>query len=242
MSEHGSAMTDNGFSDEFHTDMLVVAHPDDSEFSSAGTVARLKDAGKRVVLIQVTSGDKGSPDLDTDPAELARVREGEELEAARRLGMDEVVFLRCEDGALMPDLTLREKIVRMIRAHKPDVIITHDPFRPYALHPDHRAVGLASTDAVYPTARDPLYFPEHLQEGLQPHKTAEIWFFGPEHPDKVVDITDTFDRKIDALRAHQTQVGAAEELEERMRERARELAEDQPFELGEAFKVIQMRR
>jgi LmbE family N-acetylglucosaminyl deacetylase len=235
-------MTDHEFGDEFQTYMLVVAHPDDSEFSSAGTVARLKDAGKRVVLIQVTSGDKGSPERDIDPAELARRREAEELEAARRLGMDEVVFLRCPDGSLMPDLDLREKIVRMIRAHKPDVIITHDPFRPYALHPDHRAVGLATTDAVYPTARDALYFPEHLKEGLEPHKTAEIWFFGPEHPDKVVDITDTFDRKIEALRAHESQVGAAEELESRMRDRAREVAADEPFELGEAFKVVQMRR
>jgi LmbE family N-acetylglucosaminyl deacetylase len=232
----------NSLGDEFHTYMLVVAHPDDSEFSSAGTIARLKDAGKRVVLIQVTSGDKGASDPATDPAALAQMREDEELEAARRLGMDEVVFMRCEDGALMPDLDLREKIVRMIRTHKPDVIMTHDPFRPYALHPDHRAVGLATTDAVYPTARDPLYFPEHLKDGLEPHKTAEIWYFGPEHPDKVVDITGTFDRKMDALRAHQSQVGAADDLETRMRDRARELAEGHPFELGEAYKVVQMRR
>ncbi len=235
-------MSDEDLGAEFQTYMLVVAHPDDSEFSSAGTVARLKDAGKRVVLIQVTSGDKGSPDLDADSAMLAQTREGEQLEAARRLDMDEVVFLRCEAGSLMPDLELREKIVRMIRTHKPDVIITHDPFRPYALHPDHRAVGLATTDAVYPTARDPLYFPDHLRDGLEPHKTAEIWFFGPEHPDKVIDITNTFDRKMHALRAHQTQVGKAEELEERMRDRAKELAEGLDFELGEAFKVVQMRR
>ena len=235
-------MTEHDFGDEFETYMLVVAHPDDSEFSSAGTVARLKDAGKRVVLIQVTSGDRGTADAAADPVELGRTREGEQMEAARRLGMDEVVFLRCGDGSLMPDLDLREKIVRMIRQHKPDVIITHDPFRPYALHPDHRAVGLATTDAVYPTARDPLYFPEHLQDGLEPHKTAEIWFFGPEQPDKVVDITATFDRKIHALKAHVTQVGAAEDLESRMRDRSRELAEGHPFELGEAFKVVQMRR
>jgi LmbE family N-acetylglucosaminyl deacetylase len=235
-------MTDDDLGDGFQTYMLVVAHPDDSEFSSAGTVARLKEAGKRVILIQVTSGDKGSQDAALDPAELGRLREAEMLEAARRLGMDEVVFLRCPDGMLMPDLDLREKIVRMIRAHKPDVIITHDPFRPYALHPDHRAVGLATTDAVYPTARDPLYFPEHLKEGLQPHKTAEIWFFGAEQPDKIVDITGTFARKIDALRAHVSQVGTAEDLETRMRDRARELAETQPFELGESFKVVQMRR
>jgi LmbE family N-acetylglucosaminyl deacetylase len=185
-------MANEDLGDEFQTYMLVVAHPDDSEFSSAGTVARLKDAGKRVVLIQVTSGDRGSADATADPLEVARTRESEMIEAASRLEMDEVVFLRCPDGSLMPDLDLREKIVRMIRTHKPDVIITHDPFRPYALHPDHRAVGLATTDAVYPTARDPLYFPEHLEEGLEPHKAAEIWFFGPEHPDKVIDITGTF--------------------------------------------------
>jgi LmbE family N-acetylglucosaminyl deacetylase len=235
-------MTDNDFGDEFQTYMLVVAHPDDSEFSSAGTVARLKEAGKCVVLIQVTSGDRGTSDATVDPADLARTREAEQREAAKRLGMDEVVFLRCGDGSLMPDLDLREKIVRAIRTHRPDVIITHDPFRPYALHPDHRAVGLATTDAVYPTARDPLYFPEHLKEGLEPHKTAEIWFFGPEHPDKIIDITETFDRKIHALRAHVTQVGEAEDLETRMRDRARELAEGHPFELAEAFKVVQMRR
>jgi LmbE family N-acetylglucosaminyl deacetylase len=194
------------------------------------------------VLIQITSGDKGTADANVDPADLGRRREDEEREAARRLGIAEVVFLRCPDGALMPDLELREKVVRMIRAHRPDVIITHDPFRPYALHPDHRAVGLATTDAVYPTARDPLYFPQHLREGLQPHKTAEIWFFGAEHPDKVIDITATFGRKMEALRAHHTQVGAAEDLETRMRDRARELAEGYPFELAEAFKVVQMRR
>ena len=135
-----------------------------------------------------------------------------------------------------------EDAFTQVQRQRPDVIITHDPFRPYALHPDHRAVGLATTDAVYPTARDPLYFPEHLQEGLEPHKTAEIWFFGPEHPDKLVDITDTFDRKIHALRAHVTQVGDGVELEPRMRDRARELAEGHPFELAEAFKVVQMRR
>jgi LmbE family N-acetylglucosaminyl deacetylase len=229
-------------SEEFQTYMLVVAHPDDSEFSSAGTVARLKDAGRKVILIQVTSGDKGSPDVNANSEDLAKLREGEMVEAANRLGMDEVVFLRCEDGSLMPDLSLREKIVRMIRTYKPDVLITHDPFRPYALHPDHRAVGLASTDAVYPTARDPLYFPEHLKEGLKPHKTAEIWFFGAEHPDKLIDITETFDRKMYALRAHESQVGSSEDLEERMRDRARELAESQSFELAEAFKVVQMRR
>lgn len=226
----------------FNTFMVVVAHPDDLEFSSAGTVAKLTQDGKRVILIQVTSGDKGSSDPEYAPQAMALTREAEEREAARRLGIAEVVFLRCTDGELMPDLVLREKIVRMIRTHKPDVVITHDPFRPYALHPDHRAVGITTIDSVYPVARDPHNFPAHLREGLEPHKTAEIWFFGAENPDRYIDITESFDGKINALRAHESQVGEAEGLDERMRERAQEVAKVQDFDLAEAFKVVQMRR
>ncbi len=226
----------------FQTYLWVVAHPDDAEFSSAGTIARLARDGKRVIIIQVTSGDRGSSDREITPERLAATREAEELEAGNRLGVAEVVFLRCGDGRLIPDLDLREKIVRMIRTHRPDVVVTHDPFRPYALHPDHRAVGLATHDAVYPTARDHLYFPEHLVEGLEPHKTAEIWYAGADQPDYHVDITDTFDTKIDALKAHRSQVGNGDSLEDRLRERAQEVASSQPFELAEAFKVVKMRR
>lgn len=232
------------FDDEFDTYMLVVAHPDDSEFSSAGTVALLRRAEKRVVIIQVTSGNMGSADPHANPADVAATREAELVEATGRLGVarEDVVFLRRMDGQLTADLDLRETIVRMIRTYRPDVIITHDAFRPYSLHADHRAVGMATTDAVYPTARDPLYFPEHYAAGLEPHKTAELWFFGPEQPDKVIDITDTFDLKIHALMAHVSQIGDGDGMADRMRERAKELADAEEFELGEAFKVVQMRR
>jgi len=221
--------------------MWVVAHPDDLEFSSGGTVSKLAKEGKRVILIQVTSGDRGTQDRSNTPEFLAATREAEEQEAAKRLGIAEIVFLREPDGSVVPDLSLREKITRMIRTHRPDVIVTHDPFRPYALHPDHRAVGLAAHDAVYPTARDHLYYPNHLASGLEPHKTAEIWYFGSDSPDIHIDITDTFDDKINALRAHQTQVGEAKELPERLRGFSSDIAKDQPFELAEAFKVIKMR-
>lgn len=228
--------------DTYDRFLVVVAHPDDAEFSSAGTIAALTSKGKQVVIVQVTSGDKGTTDPDLPSEKLAKIREAEEIEAAKRLGVEAVEFLREEDGAVTADLDLRGRIVRQIRKFRPDVIITHDPFRPYALHPDHRAVGFAALDAVYPTARDPHYFPEHLREGFQPHKTAEIWFFNPETPDLFVDITDTFDAKIDALRAHESQVGNMEKLVPRVRERAQEMAKDQSFELAEAFKVVQMRR
>lgn len=222
--------------------MVVVAHPDDMEFSSAGTVARFADAGFEVVLVQVTSGDKGTDRRDISSSELAALRETEEREASSRLGVTTVEFLRCGDGELVPDLTLREKIVRQIRKHRPDIVISHDPFRPYALHPDHRAVGTAAVDSVYPTARDPLYFPEHLEAGLEPHKVAELWLYGSESPDKFIDISGTIARKVHALKAHESQVGTAETLEERIRDRARELGREHGLEYAEAFKVIRMRR
>lgn len=222
--------------------MWVVAHPDDAEFSSAGTIHRLASEGRDIVIVQVTSGDRGTTDLSFTPETLAATREAEELEAARRLGVGHVEFLREGDGHVFPTVEFREKVVRMIRKFRPDVIVTHDPFRPYALHPDHRAVGITAHDCVYPLARDPLYFPEHREAGLEPHKTAEIWYFGSESPDLVIDITDHFDAKIHALKAHVSQVGDGETLAERLRERHVELAKDEPFELGEAFKTVKMRR
>lgn len=222
--------------------MVVVAHPDDLEFSCGGTIAKLGRQEKRIVLVQVTSGNRGTSDRNVRPEDIAARREIEASEAARRLGVAQVVFLRYPDGEVPADFSLRGDIVRMIRTYQPDVVITHDGFRPYALHPDHRNVGMATTDAVYPCARDPWAYPEQLEEGLETWKVAEIWFTGPDHPDKFVDITPSFDGKIDALKAHVSQVGEGETLAERMGERAREVAEGQPFEMAEAFKVVQLRR
>lgn len=222
--------------------MIVVAHPDDAEFSSAGTLAKFANEGKHVVLVLCTSGDKGTARRDISSPELAEMRESEQLEASKRLGIAETVFLRLGDGELIPDLTFREKVVRQIRTHRPDVLITHDPFRPYSLHPDHRAVGITAVDSVYPTARDPLYFPQHLAEGLEPHKVAELWMYGSEAPDTFIDISDTFATKIHALKAHESQVGTGETLEQRMRERAEEIGREHGLPMAEAFKVVKMRR
>jgi LmbE family N-acetylglucosaminyl deacetylase len=235
-------MTDEQEQEEYKTYMWVVAHPDDAEFSSAGTIARFAREGKKVIIIQVTSGQRGTTDRSYTPETLAETREAEETEAAKRLGAAELIFLREPDGYLVPDIALREKITKQIRVFKPDVIVTHDPFRPYALHPDHRAVGLATHDAVYPTARDHLYFPEHLAAGLEPHKTAEIWYFGAEEPNRFIDITDTFDIKVHSLLAHKSQVGDGDGLADRLRERHLEQAEGQDFELAETYRATQMRR
>ena len=228
--------------DTFSRVMIVVAHPDDAEFSSAGTLAKFSKEGKQVVLVLCTSGDKGTARRDISSPDLAKMREGEQLEASSRLGLAETVFLRLGDGELIPDLAFREKVVRQIRTHRPDILITHDPFRPYALHPDHRAVGITAVDSVYPTARDPLYFPQHLQDGLEPHKVAELWLYGSESPDTFIDISETFATKVHALKAHESQVGTAETLEKRMRERAEELGKEHGLAMAEAFKVVKMRR
>lgn len=228
--------------EELNRVMVVVAHPDDMEFGSGGTVAKFAKEGRQVILVQCTSGNKGTARRDITTEELAATREAEEREASRRLGVSEVIFLQLGDGELMPDLAFREKIVRQIRTHKPDIVITHDPFRPYSLHPDHRAVGITTVDAVYPTARDPLYFPEHLEAGLEPHKVAELWLAGAEYPDTFIDISDTIEDKINALKAHVTQVGTAETLGDRIRERAAEVGKPENLAAAEAFKVIKMRR
>jgi len=229
--------------DEYKTFMVVVAHPDDLEFSSAGTVARWVQRGMDAILVQVTSGDRGSPDPNMTPERLTEIREQEQREAAAVLGIKEVVFLREPDGQTDNSYRFRGRIVHEIRRFKPDIVITHDPWRPYALHPDHRNVGITTTDAIYPTARDAIYFPEHYhEEGLEPHKVAELLFFNAEHPDCFVDVSSTFDTKLEALRHHDSQVGQSKDLEKRLRERLEEIGKQADLPMAEAFRRLTMRR
>lgn len=227
---------------EIEAVMAIVAHPDDAEFSCAGTLAKYAREGKRTYIVVCTAGNKGTPDPEMRGEDLAAIREREQRAASAELGVTETIFLGNPDGELFPTLDFRRQIVEQLRRYRPDVVITHDPFRPYSLHPDHRAVGLTATDAVYPTARDAIYFPEQYQAGLKPWTVAEIWYYGSETPDHYVDIRDTFDVKIEALLQHQSQVGKSADLAERMRERAREVGQEAGLELAEAFKVVKMRR
>ncbi|HET9494277.1 MAG TPA: PIG-L deacetylase family protein [Chloroflexia bacterium] len=226
--------------------LLVAAHPDDPEFSSAGTVANWVREGIDVVFVLVTSGDKGTPDHTMTGERLSNMREQEQVEAASRLGVTQVHFLRFPDGELTPSLELRGAITRMIRMFKPYAVMTHDPLtlfynNEFINHPDHRAVGQATIDAIYPTARDPLQFAEQTREGLEPHKVKEIYLWGSDQPNVVVDISDTIEVKIEALKAHQSQVGTSADLEDRIRMRAAQVAEPAGLRYGEAFRRIVMR-
>ena len=226
--------------------LLVAAHPDDPEFSSAGTVANWLRHGLDVVFVLATSGDKGTPDRDMTNERLSNMREEEQRAAALRLGVTQVEFLRFPDGELTPNLELRGAVTRMIRKYKPYAVMTHDPLtlfynNEFINHPDHRAIGQATIDAIYPTARDPLQFSEHIQEGLEPHKVKEIYLWGSEQANVLVDISDTIDIKVEALKLHVTQVGESKDLEERVKTRAAQLAVPHGLKYAEAFRRVVMR-
>ncbi len=223
--------------------MVVAPHPDDAEFGVAGTVARWAREGRTVVYVVCTSGDKGTSDTSMKPEQLARIREREQRAAARVLGVKKVIFLHHPDQGLEDTPEFRKEIVRLIRKYKPETVVTADPYRRYVWHRDHRITGQVTLDAVFPYARDFLSYPDLLEEGLQPHKVKEILFWGSEDPDYCSDITGTFDVKMAALRCHKSQIGnrSPAELEERLRERHRMMADGENFELAEAFHRAEIR-
>lgn len=191
--------------------LVVMAHPDDAEFICGGTIAKWAAAGSYVVMALGTRGDKGSSDPEISSEKLMEIREREQHEAARILGAKEVEFLDFRDAELVADLRLREAITRLIRKHRPDALICQDPTarwsgQDYIQHPDHLAMGEASLAAVFPSARDPLTFPQLLADGLRPHKTAEVYLAAARESDVWIDITGSFDTKIAALKAHKSQI------------------------------------
>jgi LmbE family N-acetylglucosaminyl deacetylase len=225
------------------TILVVTPHPDDSESGAGGTIARWCAEGKKVVLVACTDGSKGTSDRSINPADLAKTREQETLNAAKVYGLAEVVFLRLPDQALEDNDEFREKIVRQIRVHKPRVVLTVEPHRPYIRHRDHEMAGRVTLDAVFPYARDHLAFPQHLQEGLEPHKVEEVWLFRPEEPDTYVDVSAYFEARQDALHSHVSQVGErTDERDERTRERLAAIGEKIGAPLAEQFKRIKIFR
>lgn len=223
--------------------LVITPHPDDSESGAGGTIARWCAEGKKVVLVVCTDGSKGTGDRSVDPAELARTREKETLNAAKVYGLADVVFLRLPDQALEDNDEFREKIVRQIRIHKPRIVLTVEPNRPYIRHRDHTMAGRVTLDAVFPYARDHLAFPEHLEEGIEPHKVEEVWLFRPEEPDTYVDVTEYFELRQDALHSHVSQVGErSEERDERTRERLAAVGEKIGAQLAEQFMRIKIFR
>jgi len=223
--------------------LVVMPHPDDAEFGVAGTVARWVREGKDVVYVVCTSGDKGTSDINMKPEKLAKIREEEQLDAAKVLGVREVIFLRHEDQGLEDTPEFRKEIVRLIRMYRPEVVVTADPYRRYVWHRDHRITGQVTLDAIFPYARDLYSYPDLLKEGLQPHKVKEVLLWASvDDINYRSDITDTFDIKLAALRCHKSQVSGHPfaDMEKWLRQRAKDMAKGENFELAEAFHRVEI--
>ncbi len=223
--------------------MVISPHPDDAEFGVAGTVARWTRESKAVVYVICTNGNKGSDDRDMTPETLADIRETEQRDAARVLGVEEVVFLGHPDQSLEDSSEFRKDLVREIRKYRPQVVATTDPYRRYVWHRDHRITGQVALDAVFPCARNHLTYPDLLEEGLEPHTVSEMLFWGAEETNCRFDITDTFDLKVEALRCHKSQIGqpGAPDWAEWIRSVNRAMAKEESFELAEAFHRVEIR-
>jgi LmbE family N-acetylglucosaminyl deacetylase len=191
--------------------LVIAAHPDDVDFGSAGTIALWTDAGLDVSYCIVTDGDAGGSDESVSRTEMASIRRAEQTAAAKQVGVSDLHFLGYQDGVVEPTIGLRKDLARVIRQLRPDRVVCPTPERNYARmgasHPDHRAVGAAALDAVYPDARNPFAFPGLLaEEKLKPWTVREVWIAGSPAPNRHVDITETFGRKVAALRCHASQI------------------------------------
>ena len=227
--------------------MVVAAHPDDIEFGAAGTIARWVNEGASVRYLVVTRGDKGSDDPRADVGALVELREREQRAAAAEIGVEGVDFLDEPDGQVQATLELRERITRAVRAFRPEAVMTHDPTvlfvnNEWVNHPDHRAVGQSAVDAVFPTARDPLNFPEHLAAGLQAWKVAELYLWSTNEANQVVDIGDTLERKVAALGHHASQFRAFDDIARWVRRRSEELGERTGYRAAEGFRRVTLAR
>lgn len=233
--------------DDVRRVLAVAAHPDDIDFGLAGTVASWTDAGIDVTYLIVTDGDSGGFDREVPRADIPGIRRAEQTEAAKCVGVSDVRFLGYPDGRLTVTFELRRDITRVIRQVQPERMVIHSPERNYARlgpsHPDHLAAGEAAICAVYPDARNPFAHPELLRDdGLDAWTVREVWMQGGPEPNRYVDITDTFDRKVAALRAHVSQTAHMDDLEDRLRgwlgqaARRAGMAEGR---LAETFQVIE---
>jgi len=229
--------------------MIVFAHPDDAEIGSGGVVAKWIAAGCEVTYVLCTNGAAGTADRAFTPAELVRKRADEQRAAADAMGVKHVVMLGYPDGELEDSRQFLGDVVRALRQYRPHTVFVHDPHRVHGFqHRDHRNAGIATTDAVYPYARDHLHFPEHITgEGFDSHKVRELWYWGMDTPNVIVDITDGIEQQIAALVRHESQVPgfnvpAGETIGARIRRHAAELAEGYGFTYGAVFRRLIARR
>lgn len=225
--------------------LVVMAHPDDCDFGAGGTIARWTDLGIEVSYCIITNGDQGGEASDVPLEDMAKTRQREQRDAGRALGVTQINFLNYRDGSLFPSIELRKDIVREIRRFKPDRLVAQSPVRNweriFASHPDHLAAGESAVQAIYPDARNPYAFTDLKDEGFEPWRVRELWLTGTPDPNHFVDVTETFPRKIEALKAHVSQTAHNAELENMVRSWGEMNAEKYGLPAGrvaEIFRVV----
>ena len=225
--------------------LVVMAHPDDCDFGAGGTIAQWTSQGIEVSYCIITNGDQGGEESGIPVEEMAKVRQQEQRDAGKALGVTQITYLNYRDGWLLPSIELRKEIVKAIRIAKPDRMVVQSPERNweriYSSHPDHLAAGETAIQAVYPDSRNPFAFPELKAAGLEPWRVREVWITGSPTPNHFVDITDTFSKKMAALHAHVSQTAHNKELENMVRSWGERNAEANGLPQGrvaEIFKVI----
>jgi LmbE family N-acetylglucosaminyl deacetylase len=222
--------------------MAIFAHPDDADFMCAGTMAKWAKHGAEVILVVITDGSKGSDDPDLPRDRLIRMRMEEQRAAAKCVGAADVLFLGYEDGALYDCQSVRRDLTRVIRERKPDAVLCGDPRMRfsgpgYINHPDHVAAANAALAAVYPLARNRPSFPELLAIGLEPHTVRHVFLAGTNEADTWIDISETMDQKVEALRQHLSQI-PPDEVGKWVREWGRRDGRDHGYEYAESFRYL----
>ena len=226
--------------------LVVTAHPDDCDFGAAGTIAKWTASGIKVSYCICTNGDQGGEDPTVPRDEMPKIRQREQRDAGKAVGVDDITFLNYRDGWLEPTIQLRKDIVRQIRISRPQRMLIQSPDRNwdrlFASHPDHMAAGEAAIQAVYPDSRNPFAFEDLLKdEGLEPWRVKEVWVMSTQNPDHYVDITEVFDKKMRALHAHVSQTAHNPDLEKMVREWGERNAQANGLgdgRIAEVFKVV----
>jgi LmbE family N-acetylglucosaminyl deacetylase len=224
--------------------LVVMAHPDDCDFGAGGTIAQWTARGIHVSYCIITNGDQGGEESGIPLEQMAAVRQKEQRNAGKALGVNDITFLNYRDGWLAPSMELRKDIVKAIRIAKPDRMVVQSPERNYervfASHPDHLAAGETAVQAVYPDARNPYAFTDLKDAGFEPWRVREVWITGSPNPNHFVDITETFPKKIAALHAHVSQTAHNKELEKMVREWGERNAQAQGLAEGRVAEIFQV--
>ena len=224
--------------------LIVMAHPDDCDFGAGGTIAQWTSQGIEVSYCIITNGDQGGEESGIPLEQMAAVRQQEQRDAGKALGVSSITYLNYRDGWLAPSMELRKEIVKAIRIAKPDRMVVQSPERNYervfASHPDHLAAGETAVQAVYPDARNPFAFTDLKEAGFEPWRVREVWMTGSPNPNHFVDITDTFDKKIAALHAHVSQTAHNKELENMVREWGKRNAQANGLPEGKIAEIFQV--